>query len=82
MGVKMAVDFEALDFIRSRNKQKRAEAIKQQQRKQKEKNIKYFMEQLSEIKRDHDLCQDPAVKKLLLDKWLGVVKLCVKKINA
>jgi arabinogalactan endo-1,4-beta-galactosidase len=82
MGVKMAVDFEALDFIRSRNKQKRAEAIKQQQREQKEKNIKYFMEQLSEIKRDHDLCQDPAVKKLLLDKWLGVVKLCVKKINA
>jgi len=77
----MAVDFEALDFIRSRNKQRRAEAIKQQEREQKEKNIKYFMEQLSEIKRDHDLCQDPAVKKLLLDKWLGVVKLCVKKIN-
>ena len=81
MGVKMAVDFEALDFIRSRNKQKRTEAIKQQQREQKEKNIKYFMEQLSEIKRDHDLCQDPAVKKLLLDKWLGVVKLCIKKIE-
>ena len=77
----MAVDFEALDFIRSRNKQKRAEAIKQQQREQKEKDIKYFMNQLSEIKRDHDLCQDPAVKKLLLDKWLGVVKLCVKKID-
>jgi len=77
----MAVDFEALDFIRSRNKQKRAEAIKQQQREQKEKDIKYFMNQLSEIKRDHDLCQDPAVKKLLLDKWLGVVKLCTKKIE-
>jgi hypothetical protein len=40
------------------------------------------MEQLSEIKRDHDLCQDPSVKKLLLDKWLGVVKLCVKKIES
>ena len=77
----MAVDFEALDFIRSRNKQKRAEAIKQQQREQKEKDIKYFMEQLSEIKRDHDLCNDPAVKKLLLDKWYGVVKLCTKKIE-
>jgi hypothetical protein len=81
MGVKMAVDFEALDFIRSRNKQRRAEAIKQQQREQKEKEIKYFMEKLSEIKRDHDLCQDPSIKKLLLDKWLGVVKLCVKKIK-
>ncbi len=39
------------------------------------------MNQLSEIKRDHDLCQDPAIKKLLLDKWLGMVKLCVKKID-
>ena len=63
------------------NKAKRHEAIKQQQREQKEKNIKYFMNQLSEIKIDHDLCNDPAVKKLLLDKWLGMVKLCVKKIE-
>ena len=39
------------------------------------------MDQLSSIKRDHDLCNDPAVKKLLLDKWYGVVKLCTKKID-
>jgi hypothetical protein len=77
----MAVDFDALDLVRTRNKAKRYEAIKQQQREQKEKNIKYFMNQLSEIKIDHDLCNDPAVKNLLLDKWLGVVKLCVKKIE-
>ncbi len=77
----MAVDFDALDLVRTRNKAKRHEAIKQQQREQKEKDIRYFMNQLSEIKRDHDLCQDPSVKKLLLDKWLGVVKLCVKKIE-
>ena len=77
----MAIHFDALDPVRSKNKAKRHEAIKQQQREQKEKDIKYFMNQLSEIKRDHDLCQDPAVKKLLLDKWLGMVKLCVKKID-
>ena len=77
----MAIDFDALDLIRGKNKAKRHEAIKQQQREQKEKNIKYFMNQLSEIKRDHDLCNDPAVKKLLLDKWYGVVKLCTKKIG-
>ena len=77
----MAIHFDALDLVRSKNKAKRHEAIKQQQREQKEKNIKYFMNQLSEIKIDHDLCQDPAVKKLLLDKWLGMVKLCVKKID-
>ena len=77
----MAIDFDALDLVRSNNKAKRHEAIKQQKREQKEKDIKYFMDQLSTIKTDHDLCNDPAVKKLLLDKWLGVVKLCVKKIE-
>ena len=77
----MAIDFDALDSIRGKNKAKRHEAIKQQLREQKEKDIKYFMDQLSSIKRDHDLCNDPAVKKLLLDKWYGVVKLCTKKID-
>ncbi|QPZ53569.1 hypothetical protein HTVC100P_gp07 [Pelagibacter phage HTVC100P] len=77
----MAIHFDALDLVRSKNKAKRHEAIKQQQREQKEKNIRYFMDQLSEIKRDHDLCQDPSVKKLLLDKCLGVAKLFVKKID-
>ena len=77
----MAVDFEALDFIRSRNKQRRAEAIKQQKREELERAIKPFMKQLSEIKTDHDLCNDPAQKQLLFQKWMGVVKLCSKKID-
>ena len=77
----MAVDFEALDFIRSRNKQRRAEAIKQQKREELERAIKPFMKQLSEIKRDHDLCNDPAQKELLFQKWMGIVKLCSKKIE-
>tara|TARA_Y100000004_G_scaffold107288_1_gene120421 strand:+ start:257 stop:496 length:240 start_codon:yes stop_codon:yes gene_type:complete len=77
----MAVDFEALDFIRSRNRQRRAEAIKQQKREELERAIKPFMKQLSEIKRDHDLCNDPAQKELLFQKWMGIVKLCSKKIE-
>jgi len=77
----MAIDFDALDLVRSNNKAKRHEAIKVQKREQKEKDIKYFMDQLSSINRDHNLCNDPAVKKLLLDKWYGVVKLCTKKIE-
>ena len=77
----MAVDFEALDFIRSRNKQRRAEAIKQQKREELERAIKPFMKQLSEIKTDHDLCNDPAQKELLFQKWMGIVKLCSKKIE-
>lgn len=55
--------------------------MNKQKQEEIEKKIKPYMKQISEIKRDHDLCQDPAVKKLLLDKWLGVVKLCVKKIE-
>ena len=77
----MAVDFEALDFIRSRNKQRRAEAIKKQKLEEAEKKIKPYMKELSEIKIDHDLCEDPAQKKLIFEKWMGVVKICAKKIN-
>ena len=77
----MAVDFEALDFIRSRNRQRRAEAIKQQKREELERAIKPFMKRLSEIKTDHDLCNDPAQKELLFQKWMGIVKLCSKKIE-
>ena len=77
----MAVDFEALDFIRSRNKQRRAEAIKKQKEEEIEKAIKPYMKEISEIKRDHDLCQDPAQKQLLFQKWMGVVKQCSKKID-
>ena len=36
----MAIHFDALDLVRSKNKAKRHEAIKQQQREQKEKNIR------------------------------------------
>ena len=77
----MAVDFEALDFIRSRNRQRRAEARNKQKREELERAIKPFMKQLSEIKRDHDLCNDPAQKELLFQKWMGIVKLCSKKIE-
>lgn len=77
----MAVDFEALDFIRSRNKQRRAEAIKKQKKEEIDKEIKPYMKELSEIKRDHDLCQDPAQKDLIFQKWMGVVSICAKKID-
>ena len=77
----MAVDFEALDFIRSRNKHRRAEAIKKQKKEEIEKAIKPYMKEISEIKRDHDLCQDPAQKDLIFQKWMGVVNICAKKIE-
>lgn len=78
----MAIDFDALDFIRSRNKQKRSEAIKKQRQEEIDKEIKPYMKKISEIKLDHDVCQDPAQKKLIFQKWMGVVKLCAKKIES
>ena len=78
----MAIDFDALDFIRSRNKQKRSEAIKKQKQEEIDKEIKPYMKKLSEIKLDHDVCQDPAQKKLIFQKWMGVVKLCAQKIES
>lgn len=77
----MAVDFEALDFIRTRNKARQQEARNRQKREELERAIKPFMKRLSEIKTDHDLCNDPAQKELLFQKWMGVVKLCSKKIE-
>ena len=78
----MAIDFNALDFIRSRNKQKRSEAIKKQKQEEIDKEIKPYMKKISEIKLDHDVCQDPAQKKLIFQKWMGVVKLCAQKIES
>jgi len=78
----MAIDFDALDFIRSRNKQKRSEAIKKQKQEEIDKEIKPYMKKISEIKLDHDVCQDPAQKKLIFQKWMGVVKLCAQKIES
>ena len=40
------------------------------------------MKKISEIKLDHDVCQDPAQKKLIFQKWMGVVKLCAQKIES
>ena len=67
--------------VQLRNKARRNEAIKQERLKQKEKIVEYYMDKLSKINRDHKLCDDPAIKKLLLEKWLGLHIICSKKIE-
>jgi len=82
MGVKMAVDFEALDFIRSRNKQKRAEAIKKEKIEKLKKQIEKDMETLSKTKKDYDnSVNDPAIQKLIMIRWTNEINLCAKKIE-
>jgi len=55
--------------------------MNKQKQEEIEKKIKPYMKEISEIKRDHDLCQDPAQKKLIFEKWMGVVNICSKKIE-
>jgi hypothetical protein len=82
MGVKMAVDFEALDFIRSRNKQRRAEAIKKEKIEKLKKQIEKDMETLSKTKKDYDnSVNDPAIQKLIMIRWTNEINLCAKKIE-
>jgi hypothetical protein len=74
----MAVDFEALDFIRSRNKQRRAEAIK----KEKIKKLKDLIEKDMETLNDYDnSVDDPAIQKLIMIRWSNEIVLCAKKIE-
>lgn len=78
----MAVDFEALDFIRSRNKQRRAEAIKKEKIEKLKKQIEKDMETLSKTKKDYDnSVNDPAIQKLIMIRWTNEINLCAKKIE-
>ena len=77
----MAIDFDALDLVRSNNKAKRHEAIKKQKQEEIDKAIKPYMDKLSEINTEYKLCQDPAIKKLIFEKWMGITNLCAKKIE-
>jgi hypothetical protein len=78
----MAVDFEALDFIRSRNKQRRAEAIKKEKIKKLKDLIEKDMETLSKTKNDYDnSVDDPAIQKLIMIRWSNEIVLCAKKIE-
>jgi len=80
----MAIDFDALDLVRSNNKAKRHEAIKQQQREQKEKQIEKYMNEMNEISNKYYKAKnnnDHATKISLGNEWYNKLKLCSKKIE-
>ena len=80
----MAIDFDALDLIRTKNKAKRHEAIKQQQREQKEKQIEKYMNEMNEISSKYYKAKnnnDHATTISLGNEWYSKLKLCSKKIE-
>ena len=80
----MAIDFDALDLVRTKNKAKRHEAIKQQQREQKEKQIEKYMEEINKTSNNYYKAKnnnDHATRISLGNEWYNQIKLCVKKIE-
>ena len=76
----MAVDFEALDFIRTRNKAKNHERkMTEQQRKH-----ELFIDgrtQLDKLANAYNKAENLEFKKLYKDKWFKLVKEYAKKIE-
>jgi len=76
----MAVDFEALDFIRTRNKAKVHERkMTEQQRKH-----ELFIDgrsQLDKLANAYNKAENLEFKKLYKDKWFKLIKEYAKKIE-
>lgn len=77
----MAIDFDALDLVRTKNKAKRHKAIKEQKKKEVDQYIQSMMPKLSELNKKHNECTDSAIKNTILKDWQQLVKLCAKKIE-
>ena len=76
----MAVDFEALDFIRTRNKSKNHERkMSEQQRKH-----ELFIDgrnQLDKLAQAYNKATNEEIKKVYKQKWFELVKLYAEKIK-
>ena len=76
----MAVDFEALDFIRTRNKSKKHERkMSEQQRKH-----ELFIDgrnQLDKLAQAYNKAENSEIKKVYKQKWFELVKLYAEKIK-
>ena len=76
----MAVDFEALDFIRSRNKIKTHERKMSEQQKRHELFID-GRKSLDKLANAYNKATNPDFKKLYKEKWFELVKVYAKKIE-
>lgn len=76
----MAVDFEALDFIRTRNKAKNHERKKSKQQKEHELFID-SRNQLDKLAQAYNKAENLEIKKVYKQKWFELVKLYAEKIK-
>ena len=77
----MAVDFEALDFIRTQNKAKTHERKMSEQQKRHELFID-ARKSLDNLANAYNKATNPDFKKLYKEKWFELVKVYAKKLNA
>jgi hypothetical protein len=75
----MAIDFDALDLVRTKNKAKRHE---QQQKEKRKKDQIYFegVDKLNKLANAYDKATDQGIKEVYKNKWLELVKVYANKI--
>ena len=75
----MAIDFDALDLVRTKNK---AKMYEQQQKEKKQKDQIYFegVDKLNKLANAYDKAADQGIKEVYKNKWLELVKIYAAKL--
>jgi hypothetical protein len=75
----MAIDFDALDLVRTKNK---AKMYEQQQKEKKQKDQIYFegVDKLNKLANAYDKAANQGIKEVYKNKWLELVKIYAAKI--
>ena len=75
----MAIDFDALDLVRTQNK---ARVNDQKQKEKKQKDQIYFegVDKLNKLTNAYDKATDQDIKEVYKNKWLELIKIYAAKI--
>ena len=75
----MAIDFDALDLVRTQNK---AKMYEQKQKEKKQKDQIYFegVDKLNKLANAYDKAANQGIKEVYKNKWLELVKIYAAKI--
>jgi len=75
----MAIDFDALDLVRTQNK---AKMYEQKQKEKKQKDQIYFegVDKLNKLVNAYDKATDQGIKEVYKNKWLELIKVYANKI--
>jgi len=75
----MAIDFDALDLVRTQNK---AKMYEQKQKEKKQKDQIYFegVDKLNKLVNAYNKATDQGIKEVYKNKWLELIKIYANKI--